>query len=72
MKENLLMLNLLIHAEMWKLSYSFFWDDNWNRYYNHGFRLAPDGLKNHYRTNTIKQFKFSYYPVTRSFFHTKI
>lgn len=28
-------------SETWKLSYSLFWDHNWNRYYNHGFRLAP-------------------------------
>lgn len=49
-------------SETWKLSYSLFWDHNWNRYYNHGFRLAPDGLKNHYRNNLVNNLQLSIYP----------
>lgn len=50
-------------AETWKISYSLFWDHSWNKYYNHSYRLAPDGLKNHYNTNTISNFQFAYYPT---------
>ncbi len=34
-----------------KLNYGFLWNDNENRYYDHAFRLAPDGLMNHFRNN---------------------
>ncbi len=46
----------------WKFTYSIFWDDNWNKFYNHSFKLVPDGIKNHYRTNTIHSFQISWYP----------
>jgi len=62
---------LTYSAETWKLSYSLFWDDNFNRYYNHDFRQAPDGLKNYYSTNTINNVQFSYYPLQDLFFTLK-
>lgn len=62
---------LTYSAETWKLSYSLFWDDNFNRYYNHNYRLAPDGLKNHYATNSINNIQLSYYPAQDLFFTLK-
>lgn len=58
-------------SETWKISYSLFWDDNWNKYYSHSYRLAPDGLKNHYRTNTMNNLQFSYYPTQDLFISLK-
>ena len=34
-----------------KLSYTLFWDDDEAKYYDHGYRLTPDGLKTHFNTN---------------------
>lgn len=45
-----------------KISYSFFWDDNYNRYYDHGFSWTPDGTMKHYRTNFIHMVQFSHFP----------
>ncbi len=45
-----------------KFSYSIFYDDNWNKYYDHAFRWAPDGLMNHYRDNTIHHFQVGFFP----------
>ena len=50
-----------------KFAYSFFWDDHENRYYNHGYRLAPDGLKTHFRTNYVHNFQVSYFPTQSTF-----
>jgi hypothetical protein len=50
-------------SETWKISYSLFWDNSWNKYYSHSYRLAPDGLRNHYKTNTMNNFQFSFYPT---------
>lgn len=47
----------------WKFSYGIFWDDNWNKYYNHAYRWTPDAIKNHYRTNTVHNFQLAYYPT---------
>lgn len=46
----------------WKFSYSIFWDDNWNKYYNHSLKYVPDGIKNHYRRNTVHSLQISWYP----------
>lgn len=62
---------LTYSAESWKLSYSVFWDDNFNKYYDHGYRLAPDGLKNYYRTNMINNVQLSYYPSQNTFLTLK-
>ncbi|HVO74679.1 MAG TPA: TonB-dependent receptor, partial [Ignavibacteriaceae bacterium] len=53
---------LTYNLETWKFSYSFLWDDAWNKYYNHAFRLAPDGIKNHYRTNSVSNLQISFFP----------
>ncbi|MBK8947045.1 MAG: TonB-dependent receptor [Ignavibacteriae bacterium] len=58
--------------ENWKFSYSFYWDDHWNKYYNHDYRLAPDGLKNHYRTNTSNNIQISFYPTQDIFATLKL
>ncbi len=56
----------------WKLSYGFFWDDNWNKYYNHGLRMAPDGIKNHYGTNSINNIQISFIPSQSTFASLKL
>ncbi len=50
-------------AESWKLSYSIFYDQNWNRYYDHGFKWVPDGIMNHYRDNFVHNVQFAFYPT---------
>lgn len=32
-----------------KLSYSYYNERNWNKYYDHSFAWTPDGIENHYR-----------------------
>jgi outer membrane receptor protein involved in Fe transport len=51
----------------WKFSYNFFWDDHENRYYSHSYRLAPDGLMNHFRTNYVHNFQVSFFPTQSTF-----
>jgi outer membrane receptor protein involved in Fe transport len=51
----------------WKFSYTFFWDDHENRYYNHAFRLAPDALKTHFRTNFVHHLQVSFFPSQSTF-----
>ncbi len=46
-----------------KISASSFFDENWNKNYSHDYRLAPDGMVNHYRTNNIYTLQFAYYPT---------
>lgn len=58
---------LTYNLESWKFSYSFFWDDTWNKYYNHAQRLAPDGSKNHYGTSAINNFQISFFPSQSTF-----
>ena len=50
-----------------KFTYSIFWDDNENRYYDHGFSWTPDGIMNHYRNNTIHSFQVAHYPSQETF-----
>ncbi len=52
-----------------KLNYSFFWDDNENRFYNHSFRLVPDANKTHFRTNTNHNFQMNHV-LSKSTFYT--
>lgn len=49
------------------IMYSVFWDDNENRYYDHGFALTPDGIMTHYRKDLIHNLQFSYYPSSNTF-----
>jgi len=53
---------LTYSMQSFKVSYSLFINENWNKFYNHAFRLAPDGIMNHYRDNTIHSLQFSWYP----------
>lgn len=51
----------------WKFSYSFFWDDNWSKGYDHSYKWTPDGIMNHYRTNTINNLQISFLPSQSTF-----
>jgi outer membrane receptor protein involved in Fe transport len=53
--------------ENWKFAYSFFWDDHENKYYNHAYRLAPDGVMTHYRTNYVHNVQVSFFPSQSTF-----
>lgn len=55
----------------WKFSYSLFFDNNWNRYYDHGYRWAPDGRNNHYRDNMIHNLQMFYYPSNSTYLSLK-
>ncbi|MCF8261110.1 MAG: TonB-dependent receptor [Melioribacteraceae bacterium] len=46
----------------WKFAYSLFWDDNKNRYYDHGYRWTPDGITNHFRDNIVNNVQIQYVP----------
>lgn len=50
-----------------KLGYSLFWDDNWNKYYDHGFAWTPDGIMNHYRTNWVHSFQVTHAPSANTY-----
>ncbi len=50
-------------AQSWKLSYSIFYDQSWNKFYDHGFKWVPDGIMNHYRDNFVHNLQFAYYPT---------
>ncbi len=43
-------------------SYGLFWDDNYNRYYDHAFSWTPDGIMNHYRTNILHTLQINHFP----------
>jgi len=44
----------------WKFSYSVFYDHNRNKYYDHGYSWAPDGVYTHYRNSIMHNFQISY------------
>jgi len=50
-----------------KFTYSIFWDDNKNKYYDHAFSWTPDGIMNHYRKNTIHSVQITHYPSQETF-----
>jgi len=52
-----------------KINYSFIWDDNKNHYYDHAFRLTPDGIMTHYRNNRNQSLVFNH-TISKSTFHT--
>ena len=56
----------------WKFSYSFSWDDNWNKYYSHAYKWTPDAIKNHYRTTTMNNLQISYLPSQSTFVSLKL
>jgi len=47
----------------WKLSYGIFWDDNENKYYDHGYRWTPDGIMNHFRNNIVHNAQITFIPA---------
>lgn len=55
----------------WKFSYSMFYDKSWNKYYDHGYRWAPDGLLNHYKDNAIHNLQIFYYPSNSTYLSLK-
>jgi outer membrane receptor protein involved in Fe transport len=63
---------LTYNLESWKFSYSLIWDNTWNKYYNHAFRLAPEGIKNHYKTNVINNLQISFFPSQNTFATLKL
>ncbi len=52
-----------------KVSYSGMWDDNINHYYDHDFRLTPDGIMTHYRTNWHQNIIVNH-TLSKTTFHT--
>ncbi len=57
--------------EAFKASYSFFYDENWNKYYDHSFSWTPDGVMNHYRTNRVHNLQLTYVPSQSTFLTLK-
>lgn len=47
--------------------YNFFWDDNWNKYYDHSFAWTPDGIMNHYRTDQVHSFQVTHVPTSNTY-----
>ncbi len=58
--------------DKFKFSYSVFWDDTWNKGYNHSMKWTPDGIKNHYRKNLVHGFQVNYYPSQSTFSTLKL
>ncbi len=50
-----------------KASYSAMWDDNWNKYYDHGYAWAPDGIMNHYRQDWIHSLQLTHTPSANTY-----
>ena len=53
------------------ITYSAFWDDNKNKYYDHSFALTPDGIMTHYRTDIVHNLQFNYYPTANTYHSLK-
>jgi len=51
----------------WKFSYTFFWDDSENKYYDHAYKWTPDGTSTHFGENFIHNVQVSFYPSQRTF-----
>ncbi len=52
-----------------KIAYGAMWDNNWNKYYDHGYEWAPDGIMNHYRTDWIHSLQITHSP-SANFYQT--
>ncbi len=55
-----------------KISYSFFWNDNHNRYYDHYFSWTPDGIMNHYQKNTVHYLQLTHIPTASTIQSLKV
>lgn len=64
-------LKLAYGLEAFKLSYSFFFDENWNKYYDHSFSWTPDGIMNHFRTNRVHNVQLTYVTSQTTFLTLK-
>ena len=63
---------LTYQGASWKASWNTIYDNNENNYYDHGYQLAPDGIMNHFRTNLLNSFQFSFIPNQSSFASLKL
>jgi outer membrane receptor protein involved in Fe transport len=54
-----------------KVSYAALLGSDWNRYYDHGYRLTPDPLTNHYRRNANQNFIINHTLSNSSFYTVK-
>jgi outer membrane receptor protein involved in Fe transport len=45
-----------------KLSYSAFWDKDWNKYFSQQWAWNPDGMMNYYSTSMIHNFQITHIP----------
>ncbi len=50
-----------------KISYGVFWDQSYNRYYDHYFSWTPDGTLKHYRQNRVQNLQITHVPSQRTF-----
>jgi outer membrane receptor protein involved in Fe transport len=50
-----------------KFSYGLFWDDSWNKYYDHSYAWTPDGIMNHYGTNLVQSFQITHAPSANTY-----
>jgi outer membrane receptor protein involved in Fe transport len=57
---------------LFKFSYGCMFENNWNKYYNHGLSQTPDGAKNYYGRNTIQSFQIYHYPNNSTYQSLKI
>ncbi len=57
---------LTYNTGAFKVSGSANYEDGWNKYYDHGYKWAPDGVMNHYHTSEMYnlQFTHSFSPST--------
>ncbi len=53
--------------KQFKLSYSYFGDDNYNRYYDHYWSWTPDGTQKHYRFSHMNSFQITHVPSQSTF-----
>ncbi len=45
-----------------KLTYSVFWNKDWNKYFDQAWSWTPNGIMNHYMNNWIHSFQISHVP----------
>jgi outer membrane receptor protein involved in Fe transport len=50
-----------------KFTYGLFGEDNFNKYYDHSYKLTPDGINNYYSRNFIHSFQISHVPSQSTF-----
>lgn len=62
---------LVYNRPSFKVSYALLADDHFNRYYDHSFRLNPDGLANHYRNDWLHQGSVTHVISNRTFYTLK-